>query len=124
MIQTFYQQLGNFFKAIDILHDALAISPNDSVASDLLKRALEANKDKNEIFMKSIESQELNLPTLQYRKHKSNNILEPLEQEEQPILNSSFIANSDEVSTLANELKRGEETSDDDDGEIMDIESD
>ncbi|ODV64828.1 anaphase-promoting complex component [Hyphopichia burtonii NRRL Y-1933] len=119
-----YLKLGNFFKAIDILHDALAISPNDSVASDLLKRALEANKDKNEIFMKSIESQELNLPTLQYRKHKSNNILEPLEQEEQPILNSSFIANSDEVSTLANELKRGEETSDDDDGEIMDIESD
>ncbi|KAL6450208.1 cut9 Anaphase-promoting complex subunit cut9 [Candida maltosa Xu316] len=49
-IGLIHLRLGNIFKAIDILHDALAISPLDPVASDLLKRALEANKENQEIF--------------------------------------------------------------------------
>lgn len=45
-----YLKLGNYFKAIAILHDALAISPSDPVASDLLKRALECNKNSTYFF--------------------------------------------------------------------------
>lgn len=43
-IGLIHLRLGNIFKSIDILHDALAISPLDPVASDLLKRALKQIK--------------------------------------------------------------------------------
>lgn len=40
-----YLKLANVSKAIETLHDALAILPIDPIASDLLKRALDTNKD-------------------------------------------------------------------------------
>lgn len=42
-IGLIYLKLGKIFKSIEALHKALAISPNDPISSDLLKRALEKN---------------------------------------------------------------------------------
>ena len=49
-IGLIHLRLQNIFQAIEFLHDALAISSLDPIASDLLKRALEANKNQ-EIFL-------------------------------------------------------------------------
>lgn len=115
-----YLKLGNTFKAIDILHDALSILPTDPVAADLLKRALELNKNSNDFFKSGKKIMDLNMPTLQYRnkvnrQRQVSDKATPLKykgiQSEQPV---------DDVDTIAHDLRRGEESSD----EGMEIESD
>lgn len=108
-----YLKLGNSFKAIDILHDALSVSPTDPVASDLLKRALDLNKESNDFFKVGKKVMDLNMATLQYRK-TSRRVSEkatPLKFKEDLV---------EDVETIANDLRRGEESSD----EGMEIESD
>ncbi|ODV76973.1 TPR-like protein [Suhomyces tanzawaensis NRRL Y-17324] len=119
-----YLKLGNYFRAIDILHDALAISPSDPVASDLLKRTLEANTSSDLFANHSDRIFQLNLPTLQHKKPsaKKSKFLTPLTNKTKAHL-SEHEHSVDDVHAAANALLKGEESSDDDD-EVMDIESD
>lgn len=87
-----YLKLENYSKAVDSFHDALAISPGDPIAQDLLKRALELHRDAD-FFKESDRIFELNLPSLH-----------PQEQD---------------LDAVVARLKRGPEDSD---GEVMDIE--
>ncbi|KAG2731906.1 hypothetical protein G9P44_005493 [Scheffersomyces stipitis] len=144
-------KLGNYFKAIDVLHDALAISPSDPVASDLLRRALESNKNNGNSFIRSNGEKllELNLPTLQYRQKQSrkdgslqgqqtvvsaqnSKFMTPLTNKTRILRKGSGVLQPIEKDTddtheafyIAHELKKGNESSDEDDEAIMDIESD
>lgn len=150
-----YLKLGNVFKAIEILHDALAITPIDPVASDLLKRALESNKVNSSVFQEAGDKiLEMNYPTLQYRMNKKlqnnansknvnandqcladittyNNNSAKLIHHKLKVGNTIDEINKEgqddddtEVENLANQLRNGDESSDDEDGVIMDIESD
>lgn len=127
-----YLKLGNFFKAIDILHDALAIAPSDAIANDLLKRALECNKESSSFMTSSERLLQLNFPTLSYKKKMSaensstNKLLTPLNlkvERKTDILNDSNENTNIDIDSIAQELKKGEDSSDEDD-EVMDIESD
>ena len=51
----------------------MAISPLDPIASDLLKRALEANKENQEIFSTTEKLLQLNLP-IERRKYESSRL--------------------------------------------------
>ena len=51
----------------------MAISPLDPIASDLLKRALEANKENQEIFSTTEKLFQLNLP-IERRKYESSRL--------------------------------------------------
>ncbi|KAI3406617.2 CDC16 [Candida oxycetoniae] len=51
-----HMKLGDYFSAIDHLHDALAIAPLDPIANDLLKRALDANKENSYDFFTKLEN--------------------------------------------------------------------
>lgn len=119
-----YLKTGQYFKSIEALHNALAVSPNDPIANDLLKRALNQNasdkrvfKEKRsdfaastplpkrtgslpegEFFLKTEKIFGLSKPTLEYRRAS------PFEGD---------------VSEVAKGLMRGEESSDE-----MDLESD
>lgn len=119
-IGLIHLKLGEYYKAIDILHDALAISPTDVIAQDLLKRALEINKDSNDFFAdeKFLEISELEI--VKQRK-KSVSILGP--KKLRPGLASRELELESDVDVMFNKLKRGEPSSDEDD-EVMDIESD
>lgn len=138
-----YLKLGDNFKAINVLHDALALSPSDPVASDLLKRALESNKD-SASFLLEKGPQDIEVP-VRFTKIKPrvyptkrealgadpnlsgnklatpmggktvNPLGKPLQMTE-----GSFGTNFD-AAIMAEELKRGEVTSDE---EVMDLESD
>ncbi|CAH2353306.1 anaphase-promoting complex subunit Cdc16p [[Candida] railenensis] len=128
-----YLKLGDHLKAIDVLHDALAVSPGDPVASDLLKRALEANLENGMNYLKNNKSIESSLPTLQYRRNVSNAITEVKNNADisaasrSSKLEAKSRRSRDEETTEAeleaNELKRGEISSEEED-EVMDIESD
>ena len=72
-IGLIHLRLQNIFQAIEFLHDALAISPLDPIASDLLKRALEANKENQEIFSTTEKLFQLNLP-IERRKYESSRL--------------------------------------------------
>lgn len=61
-----YMKLENWSKAIDILHDALAIQQGDPIAQDLLKKALECHK-KYDFFKDADKVFELSLPSLANR---------------------------------------------------------
>lgn len=50
-------KLRNEHKAIEYLHDALAICPTDTIASDLLKRALDSNRLRSSSFMNDINKE-------------------------------------------------------------------
>lgn len=129
-----YLKLGDTSKAINVLHDALALSPADPVASDLLKRALESNKDVSSFF-RTNDSKTLDLllgrfMLREFSGKKQNQILDanvsanklttPLGHRNNYAEKISF-ENTADVSVLAEELKRGEESSGE---EIMDLESD
>lgn len=169
-IGLIHLRLRNIFQAIDVLHDALAISPLDPIASDLLKRALEANKENQEIFTTTEKLFQLNLP-IERRKHESRLLKQRQQQQQQqqqvrggensknlatplttkvrdrnidisnnssidPILfgdttsgrnnNEELEGEGDDVTLLAQELQNGEASTDDEDNDedIMDIESD
>ncbi|KAG7661763.1 CDC16 [[Candida] subhashii] len=144
-IGLIYLKLGNIVKAIDILHDALAISPSDPVANDLLKRALDANKDNNGSFLEGAGARvDASLPMLLNRhrgkeQHQSSTrFLTPLttktrmlnqgvegssSKQQSKVDKFDFEGSSGDIDQFAEELRRGEESSDEDD-EVMDIESD
>ncbi|MCP8716607.1 MAG: tetratricopeptide repeat protein, partial [Asgard group archaeon] len=137
-IGLIHLRLGNIFKSIDILHDALAISPLDPVASDLLKRALEANKENQEIFKTTEKLIQLNLPNdggrLRKRGGKSKPSIEKskddINKDANKLLGTPLLSKTrnlepvnieeskneyDDVTLLAQDLQQGEESSDDDD---------
>lgn len=143
-----YLKLGNIFKAIEVLHDALAISPSDPVASDLLKRSLEANRDNSSYFAKQSDKiLELSMPTMKYRakvrnaslqqRHgyasKNDGLLATPSYRKTDRASSlathddTFIADegkqADDFDLIASRLKRGEISSEEEDEEGMDIES-
>lgn len=121
-IGLIYLKLGDYNRAIDILHDALAISPTDPIAQDLLKRALEINRDSGQSFFKNTGDKlfELNLPTLQSRKSNSKLVNKKL----RPSLATKEQDSETELNAIVDQLKQGEPSSDEEDGEVMDIESD
>lgn len=153
-IGLIHLKLGNIFKAIDILHDALAVAPSDPVASDLLKRALESNKNNSSLFLRNTAEKlfDLNKHTIQYKLKKSkmkggqhladitsssNKFSTPLSNKIKPASTAARKSNTasdasgvrsdindslQDVAHLAEELKRGDDSSDDD--EVMEIESD
>lgn len=136
-------RLGNHHEAINALHDALAISPSDPVASDLLKRALEVNKNNSSIFLLEMDSRmsdvlitskKFTLKDLGRTKSlhlmditaTNNKFATPLGNKTRNILDrpTRSRANSGQevdLDNLAAELKRGEVSSDE---EVMEIESD
>lgn len=143
-----YLKLGKLYEAIDVLHDALAIAPSDSVAADLLKRALESNKVNSSYFLKNTGETlfNLNLPTLNYRNQakKESDVFEsgdPHAKYLTPLKKSSELNDrrsstlqggdsleqktdiQDDPKIIAEILKRGEQSSEEDDLG-MDIESD
>ncbi|CAK7909974.1 anaphase-promoting complex subunit Cdc16p [[Candida] anglica] len=67
-----YLKLNDHESAIEVLHEALAITPSDPVSSDLLKRALEQNAEQGARFLgaKSTRLMELNLPTMKERRRR------------------------------------------------------
>lgn len=111
-----YMKLGNYFKAVSILHDALAISPSDPVATDLLKRALELSKDSSQSFFQSTNAKINRLQSV----YSSPNQAIDLTFENGT---SKPVTATTDVEQIANKLKLGEQSSDEE-GEIMDIESD
>lgn len=50
-----YLKLRNEHRAIEYLHEALAIWPTDNIAADLLKRALESNGLRSSSFMQAMD---------------------------------------------------------------------
>lgn len=104
-----YMKLGNYFKAVSILHDALAISPSDPVATDLLKRALELSKDNSKSFFESTNAK--------------INRLQSVNSSPSHVANLTFDNATEDVEQIANKLQLGEDSSDEE-GEIMDLESD
>lgn len=137
-----YMTLGNHHKAIRVLHDALAIMPTDQVAADLLKRALESNKNNSSLFMDDMDSKmsdiHISANKLRFRESsnsRANHLMDitttnnkfatPLTKKtrnvlERPLRNRANLATGGDVEALAEELKRGEVSSDE---EVMDIES-
>lgn len=117
-----YLKLGNYSKAIAILHDALAISPSDPVASDLLKRALECNKNHSTSFFDQadhkLQKADKSLSHVTVTSSPSHTVVAAnlnahLEDSELPNIN-----------VVAEKLQMGENSSDEEDEEVMDIESD
>lgn len=84
-------KLGNGGLAVESFHSALAIAPSDPIASDLLKRALELSRDSFTAVLP------IDLPKLKVRE------------------------DAQDVGKIAESLKHGEDSSDD---EEMEIESD
>lgn len=136
-------KLGDEHMAITALHEALAISPSDPVAADLLKRALELNKHNSSLFLLEMDSKmsdvlisssALKLRDLGRLKSlhlmdittTNNKFATPLGNKtrtslERPLRARSGSVQEAEITALAEDLKRGEVSSDE---EVMDIESD
>ncbi|WPK26941.1 hypothetical protein PUMCH_004310 [Australozyma saopauloensis] len=127
-------KLRDEHKAIEFLHEALAVNPSDTIAADLLKRALESNSLKSNAFMQSMNQ---NSPDLS----QSVNIMKawmdrkmdhPITSISENILDTPLIGQSrfhvhrrdpnseHDVNELAEQLRRGEDSSGE---EIMEIES-
>ncbi|ODV96093.1 hypothetical protein PACTADRAFT_80161 [Pachysolen tannophilus NRRL Y-2460] len=130
-------------KAIETLHVALSIQPNDPVATDLLKKALEENisSERNEEFL--LKSEEAvsryfkNSSLFKTKSVKSNQLVNtPINRMKNFNLNNKSTGGNNsnnldvkvtsDIDFIVNDLKRGEDSSDDDgdDGEVMVIESD
>jgi anaphase-promoting complex subunit 6 len=120
-IGLIHLKLGNCYKAIDILHDALAIAPSDAIAQDLLKRALEINNENGSLFFNTSDKLfELNIPTLQQRKQQDK--LENKHKKLMTPLRTNNIDDESDLDVIVKGLQQGEESSEED--EVMDIESD
>ncbi|EGV64727.1 anaphase-promoting complex subunit Cut9 [Yamadazyma tenuis] len=105
-----YLKLGNHLKSISFLHDALAISPSDPVATDLLKRALSSNQHYSKPFFDSASNK--------IRTMRANSI-----STTSPSMEPQKNDDLEDVGDIARSLKMGEVSSDEDE-EVMDIESD
>lgn len=136
-----YLKMQNIHRAVDVLHDALAVSPADPVATDLLKRALESNKNNSSAFFHDMDSKlsdihilaggRLRPPERSRSQHlmdittSSNKFTTPFTNKTKNFLDRprhrADSNNLTDVAILADDLKRGEESSDE---EVMDIESD
>lgn len=132
-----YLKINNPFKAIGLFHDALALAPDDPISNDLLKRALEANRDAHSAFSVYAGGNITDSHTLSASTSTQSKTYEPLRSFNPSKVGSSKIAtvfedesrdrrrdrsNDDaSIAALAERLKEGEESSDE---EVMDIESD
>lgn len=135
-----YLQLRDHVRAIDAVHDALAILPTDPVALDLLKRALETNAHDLLVFLDGIASRAiaLNMPTLEHRQRQRQSqsqsqsqrlpVPRQIRSQQHDITGQrpNREADSSNPAQQAERLVQGEDTSDDavDNEEGMDIESD
>lgn len=131
-ISLVHLKLGNPFKAIDVLHDSLAISPDDPVASDLLRRALEANTETASAIFQAptalSDPSALSIPARSRessRRHSSTfgsagKFATVFEDKPRDAPRERKTSEAD-TSDLAERLKRGEDSSDE---EVMDVESD
>ncbi|KAM9931389.1 hypothetical protein OXX80_008968 [Metschnikowia pulcherrima] len=135
-----YMKLGDDHKAIQVLHDALALSPSDPVAHDLLRRALQTNKN-SPLFLNHMDTKisEIHISSRKFRSPDSdkprtnilsdtsssaNRLATPLNRKVRDFSESSLkskFANHTGVDAMVETLKRGEDSSDE---EVMDIESD
>lgn len=130
-----YMKLNNEHKAIQVLHDALASSPSDPVAQDLLKRSLQANKN-SLLFLSEMDSKlsEFHTDTMKYKLREPEEQAEassyfpatskfatPLSKRIHNIADTHRKSNSDDVDAMARLLKQGEISSEE---EVMDLESD
>lgn len=127
-IGLIHLKIGDVSKSIENLHYALAINPNDPVAADLLKRALEENAATNldnpisgtaDFFTRSKDTFNANLPTLNYKRNPTKT---PLSNKNKTI--GHFHGNTliESAEQRAADLINGDDSSDDDDA-IMEIES-
>lgn len=122
-----HMTLGDCDRAITALHDALAVAPGDPVAADLLKRALELNCARAPDFLAELDRESI----LGLREaSKSEGAKGGLDQRPASLQEHLFdrlgldillAKDGDDVVGLAERLKRGTESSDE---EVMDIESD
>ncbi|KAM9910304.1 hypothetical protein OXX69_004625 [Metschnikowia pulcherrima] len=135
-----YMKLGDDHKAIQVLHDALALSPSDPVAHDLLRRALQTNKN-SPLFLNHMDTKisEIHISSRKFRSPDSdkprtnilsdtsssaNRLATPLNRKVRDFSESSLkskFADHTGVDAMVETLKRGEDSSDE---EVMDIESD
>ncbi|KAG7786273.1 hypothetical protein KL910_004306 [Ogataea haglerorum] len=108
-IGLLHLKMGKISKAIETLHVALSIQPNDPIALDLLNKALESNLQMN-------NKQLLDEPLPQKSAFQT-----PINK---PTRNLKFIGedNRRDLDMIAEDLKQGEDSSDDDDA-VMEIES-
>ncbi|ODV83408.1 hypothetical protein CANARDRAFT_238264 [[Candida] arabinofermentans NRRL YB-2248] len=133
-IGLLYLKIGKISKAIEVLHIALSIQPNDPIALDLLNKSLESNLH---ITNKKLLSDNLSLTGVRQSSNiafeSSSSSLPPKAQVLQtplnkPVKNLKFIGEDKkrDLDLIVEDLKRGEDSSDDDDDddEIMEIESD
>lgn len=128
-----YLKMGQCFKAIDTLHNALAMAPGDPVATDLLKRALELNKDNFSGFLGDMDAKlahvRISVADLTKSKKKPSvelGLLKPdhayeIFNDGSKSANATHEDDGTNVAVLAERLKQGEDSSDE---EVMDIESD
>lgn len=133
-ISLVYLKTGECFKAIDTLHNALAISPGDPVASDLLKRALEMNKEDFNWFAGDVgrKTGRIELPKSRARESldrllssfHGDDVSPRIYTDGAQVHSSLKLEDEDpyaaDVAATAERLKQGEESSDDE--EVMDIE--
>lgn len=118
----------NPFKAIDMLHNSLAIAPDDPIASDLLKRALEANRDNPSAFLQESPSTSgaLGTPFMSSRTrdtlyNQSSSFVATVFEDKPGDKRKAHRDSETDTTALAERLKNGEDSSDE---EVMDIESD
>lgn len=91
-------------KAIDALHGALALRPSNQAAQDLLKQALDVN-----------------MSTILDDSHPLV-ISSKLQDQNSDVVSRKRAANRVDVRDIAKRLKHGQESSEDEEGDIMDLE--
>lgn len=133
-----HMKLGDHHKGIQVLHDALALNPSDAIAQDLLKRALQSNKNSTFFFNEAgskipdLDTYPLKPRLQEFRKLKANAFHDANHSNHRyatPLHKKTQYAHGErrgddresDINSIAEALKRGEPSSDE---EVMDIESD
>ncbi|VEU24133.1 DEKNAAC105369 [Brettanomyces naardenensis] len=117
-----YLKLGRISKAIEMLHSALWIQPNDPIATDLLDKGLEANmKVSSRKFIEEHEDTDDLRPRLS--KHRGAIPETPINK---PAKNVRFIGQDKrkDLDLIVEDLRRGEDSSEEDGDDVMEMESD
>lgn len=90
-IGLIYLKMGKFFKSIEALHNALAIAPNDPIANDLLKRALEQNASDERAYSGKVTSKQTKLPYHTISNSNNSQFLAPSKQRDTPLVSNRMI---------------------------------
>lgn len=129
-----YLKLRDEHRAIEYLHEALAISLNDTIAADLLKRALDSNRLKSRSFIQSIEKESPGvtksvLMMKAWMDHRMDNPITSISENilDTPLSKLRRFESSDkdpqsrsDINRIAEQLQKGEDSSGE---EVMEIES-